>query len=238
MGDPRVAGACSALLLSVRGRRLSPSDVRRALERRARVAGVSARSPHALRHAYATHLLEGGAGLARNSGAARSRVRRDHPDLRARRRSPSRARARRPPPPRMMAAETTTETTEHVPREELGEIWRQYKTSGDRALARPPDPDLRAARQVRRRQARRVAAAARRGGRPHLLRPARPDRRDRALRARPRDQVRDVRHLPHPRRDDRRAALPGLGSALGAQPRPRDRACDGRAREPPQAHAE
>jgi RNA polymerase sigma factor for flagellar operon FliA len=32
-----------------------------------------------------------------------------------------------------MAVETT-EATEHVPREELGEIWRQYKSSADRAL--------------------------------------------------------------------------------------------------------
>ena len=65
--------------------------------------------------------------------------------------------------------------------------------------------------------------AARRGGRPHLLRPRRPDQRDRALRPRARDQVRDLRDHPHQGRDHRRAALAGLGAALGARPRARDR---------------
>ncbi len=119
-------------------------------------------------------------------------------------------------PPARLAARVTDGQSQTEPVDDRGPLGRLPDDRRQR-VPRPARPALHRTRHLRGVSRRRLDAEQRRLLRPDPVRRDRTHGRGGPVRAGARPEVRDVRGHPHPRRDHRRAARPGLGAPLGAE---------------------
>ena len=210
--------------------RAAPVDVRRAppAQRWTRRAGRRAASRRTRCATRSPPTCWRGGGPAHDPGAPGPRVHQHDPDIHSGRVEAPQdgVRARSPARVTVKDQESGDERQGDRAKGPVAPVQGRRRREGARAAR----PRVLAAGQVRGRPHVERPARARRGVRPDLVRPARPDLGDRALRPRARDQVRDVRDHAHQGLDHRRAALARLGAALGARQGARDREDERQAR--------